>query len=238
MATSLKVTRPNRLTNDETLTSFEDWKNNITFYLGQDKDFAILLKETERWTKVSDDVHRGRTDAIGHATLNRFLGLIASLSPPLLYHEIISDTTSISDIFRLLRSYYQFSPSESTFIKYYSIKRDVVNGSLERPLHLFLRMKQFIRDNLLLSSGKIQHDGKIPTKNEILSPTTERLNVLRWLEVLHPQLPAHVSNVFSQDLQTKSLKDLQPRICEQIDDLLRQVEDKVENEKLFQSIFC
>ena len=117
-------------------------------------------------------------------------------------------------------------------MKYYNIKRDVVNGTLERPLHLFLRMKQFLRDNLLLSSGKIEHDGKIPTTNEILSPTTERLNVLRWLVVLHPNLPNHVSNVFSQDLQTKSLKDLQPRICEQIDDLLRQVEDKADNENV------
>ena len=226
---SLKVTRPDRLTNDETLTSFEDWKNNITFYLTQDKDFAVLLKETTTWTKSSDaDTNRGRSTPENRAALDRFLGLIASLAPPLLYHEIIDDTTSISDVFRLLRSYYQFSPSESTFMKYYSIKREVVNGTLERPLHLFLRMKQFIRDNLLLSSGKIEHDGKVPTTNETLSPTTERLNVLRWLHVLHPSLPMHVSNVFSQDLQTKSLKDLQPRICEQVDDLLRQVEDKLE----------
>ena len=63
MATSLKVTRPNRLTNDETLTSFEDWKNNLKFYLSQDKDFAELLKETATWTKSSDvDVNRGRGD--------------------------------------------------------------------------------------------------------------------------------------------------------------------------------
>ena len=119
MAMSLKVTRPDRLTNDETLTSFEDWKNNITFYLTQDKDFAVLLKETTTWTKSSDaDTNHGRSTPENRAALDRFLGLIASLAPPLLYHEIIDDTTSISDVFRLLRSYYQFSPSESTFMKY------------------------------------------------------------------------------------------------------------------------
>ena len=42
--------------------------------------------------------------------------------------------------------------------------------------------------------------------------------------MLHPSLPSHVSNVFAHDLQTKSLKDLQPRISEQHDDLLRQVD--------------
>ena len=93
-------------------------------------------------------------------------------------------------------------------------------------------MKQFIRDNLLLSSGKIEHDGKVPSTNETLSPTTERLNVLRWLEVLNPNLPKHVANVFAQDLQTKSLKDMQSRICEQIDDLIFQVDNKVDDQKV------
>ena len=52
MAMSLKVMRPNRLTDDETLTSFEDWKNNITFYLNQDKEFSEFLKETTSWLKI------------------------------------------------------------------------------------------------------------------------------------------------------------------------------------------
>ena len=74
MAMSLKVTRPDRLTNDETLTSFEDWKNNITFYLTQDKDFAVLLKETTTWTKSSDaDTNRGRSTPENRTALDRFL---------------------------------------------------------------------------------------------------------------------------------------------------------------------
>ena len=107
-----------------------------------------------------------------------------------------------------------------------------MNGSLETPFYLFLRMKQYICDKLLLSSGKIDHDGKIPTNNETLFPTTERLVVSKRLEILHPQLPHHVGNVFAQDLQSESLKDPQPRLCKQINDLIRQVEDKAENENL------
>ena len=44
MATSIKVTRPNRLSEEETLTTFEDWKNNLIFYLNQGKDFQLFLK--------------------------------------------------------------------------------------------------------------------------------------------------------------------------------------------------
>ena len=43
-----------------------------------------------------------------------------------------------------------------------------------------------------LSGGKITHNGALPTSNEKMSPTTERLIVLRWLELLHPKLPDYV----------------------------------------------
>ena len=55
MTTSLKITRPNRLSEDETLTSFEDWRNNLSFYLAQDKEFNAFLKETATWRKVSEN---------------------------------------------------------------------------------------------------------------------------------------------------------------------------------------
>ena len=131
-----------------------------------------------------------------------------------------------------MRNYYQFAPSESTFVKFSTIKREIINGNHERPVHLYLRMGQFIRDNLLLSSGKIHHDGKIPTADENISPTTERLIVLRWLELLHPSLPAHVSKVFSNELHTKSLKDLYPQILEQVDDLICQVDEKARDNEV------
>ena len=225
---AVKAIRPNRLNEDETLTSFEDWRNNLEFYLNQETSFKDFLKSSTVWKTSGDSSaeHRGLASADVARHLSQFLGVIASLAPPLLHGDIIHDMKSLPEIYKLLRSYYQFAPSEATFMKFASMKRDVVGGNLERPLHLYLRLRQFIRDNLLLKSGRIQHDGKVPDTNENMSPTTERLVVLRWLEILHPGLPAHVAQVFSQDLQTKSLKDLQPRIAEQIDDLLRQLETK------------
>ena len=195
--------------------------------MSQNKDLKEFLKAETRWAKTSSgSQHRGLESAEKLQYLQHFPGVVVGLSPPLLYNDIINDTTQISDILKLLCSYYQFSPSQSTFIKLVSIKRELKNGTLERPLHLYLRLRQFIRDNLLLSSGKIEHDGTTPTTDEVLSATTERLIALRWLESLRPSLPNHVSNVFALDLQTKSLKDLQPRINEQINDLLFQVHNK------------
>ena len=231
MSTGVRAQRPQRLSEDETLNSFEDWKNNLVFYISQEKTFTPLLKTDATWTKTSDDdIYRGRVDANGLLILNNLLGVIASLAPPLLHGDIIDDTTKLDDIFSLIRTYYQFAPSEATFIKFCSIKREITEGVVERPIHLYLRMRQFMRDNLLHSSGKIAHDGKVPSTNEKMSPTTERLVVLRWLELLHPRLPDHIGKVFSSDLRTKSLKDLQPQIMDQIEDLLREVDECSSNE--------
>ena len=93
---------------------------------------------------------------------------------------------------------------------------DENSRTLNYLINNFLKLYKFIRD-------KIEHDGTVPTTGEVLSATTDRLIVLRWLELLHPSLPNHVSNVFTLDLQTKSLKNLQSRINEQINDLLFQV---------------
>ena len=233
---SVKAHRPNRLDENETLTSFEDWRNNLLFYLGQETKFAPFLVPGISWGTAADANNRGLADATALRTLQNFLGVIASLAPPLLHGDIIDDTKSLNEVFTLIRTYYQFAPSEATFIKFSEIKREVKDGTLERPMHLYLRMRQFIRDNLLLSTGKINHDGKVPTTSETLSPTVERLIVLRWMELLHPSLPKQVGKVFSHELRTKSLKDLQPQILEQVDDLIYQA-DKEKSDNIYGSNF-
>ena len=153
MASNVKVVRPKRLSEDETLTSFEDWRNNLEFILQQDKDFNKLIKPDVAWKKTSEAVeHRGMTSDTEERILNQFLGVIASLSPPLLHGDIINDCTKLSEIYKHLRSYYQFAPSESTFIKFIYIKREIIDGKLERPLHLYLRMRQFIIEFWLYST--------------------------------------------------------------------------------------
>ena len=53
MAIIVKAVRPNRLSENESLTSFEDWKNQLEFYLDQDKLFQDFLKDQTKWTKAS-----------------------------------------------------------------------------------------------------------------------------------------------------------------------------------------
>ena len=129
-------------------------------------------------------------------------------------------------IYNIIRSYYQLAPSESTFIKFNDVKRELNGTELERPQHFYVRLRQFIRGKLLTKNSNLKHDDRIATEDQTLSPTTERLIVLRWLELLHPSLPNHIANVFSHELQNHTLIDIQPLVVTQIDNLLNDVHKK------------
>ena len=47
----IKAQRLARLSEEETLTSFEDWRNNLIFHLNQEKTFAAFLKTDSTWKK-------------------------------------------------------------------------------------------------------------------------------------------------------------------------------------------
>ena len=201
MTSSLKATWPDCLTENETLTSFEDWRNQLEFFLSQDEDLVEFLDPNCTWYKIALKIaNRGLESNAKLHHLNRFLGIIASLAPPLLHGDIINDATSLISIYNIIRSCYQLAPSESTFIKFNDTKRELNGTELERPQHLYLPLRQFIRDNLLTKNSNLKHDDRIAIEDETLNPTTERIIVLRWLELLHPSLRNHIANVFSHEL--------------------------------------
>ena len=57
MASAVKAIRPNRLTENETLSTFEDWLINLEFYLQQEKEFAVFLKADKEWRKKSEEAN-------------------------------------------------------------------------------------------------------------------------------------------------------------------------------------
>ena len=54
-----------------------------------------------------------------------------------------------------------------------------------------------------------------------MSPTTERMIVLRWL--MDPRLPQLVVRTFANDLLTRTLKDIQPQISNNIESFLEEI---------------
>jgi hypothetical protein len=93
----------------------------------------------------------------------------------------------------------------------------------ERPERLYRRLLAHLQDNMLLKGSKLKHNETTPTRNEEISPTVERLAVLRWMELLHPKLPALVAHTFAYDLQRMTLKDIQPQIADGLDQFLEEL---------------
>ena len=101
----------------------------------------------------------------------------------------------------------------------YKIRR--VEG--ERYETLYQRLVAHVEHNLLSIGSPIVHDGAAVIQNEEMSPSCERLLVYLWLVLIDERLPAYVSRVYGHDLQSRSLKDVQPQICQAMESLLAEL---------------
>ena len=215
-----------RLREDETLTSFEDQKNNILYSLKQDKDFAPFTKKGVTWTKTKTST-RGLA-ALGDKTaedrvedLDQMLGCIASFCPVIKKSTIIDNSRCLEDVWQAIRLHFGFHTSGANFLDFTDIKL------LPNECHetLYQRMASFIDDNLLKTSDTITHDGENITENEVISPSLENLVVLLWLEKLHPKLPTLVKQRYATQLRSKTLFSLKPEISMAIPSLLEETKN-------------
>lgn len=235
-----KPPKPWKLTEDESFASFTSWQHNLVYNLSCDTNFQRFLAQGATWTKASaSNPHRGLTDDGGRygmraaqkaQHLHQMLGLITQWVPHYLATDIISNSTSMDSIWQSIRKYYGFQQSEAQFMKFTSISWE--EG--ERPERLYQRLLAHMQDNLLCSGSRLKHNGSVPVNNEEMSPTVERLVVLRWMELIHPSLPSLVQRTFAHDLQTMTLKDLQPQIVDALDGFLEELrQDDVRASRVF-----
>ena len=231
MAGSFKPPKQWVLSEHETIASFASWQSNILYHLSLNNEFAQFLDAGVTWQKKSAP-NRGlaadadpvpaadrKTAAQKNILLERMLGLIAQFSPSLLRNDIIGKSLSLDWIWKRIRKHYSLQQSEVNFLRLASIKREPD----ERYETLYQRIIAHLEDNLLTTQSGIEHDGAAITTNEELTPTCERIAVYIWLILIDQRLPAYVARVYSHDLQKKSLKDLQPQICDSMDSLLAEI---------------
>ena len=227
-----KFAKPWKLTEEETFSSFTAWQHNIVYTLRQDNAFTPFLRDDAIWRKhTAADQYRGLQDDAGDGgktkqqkvnDLNAMLRYITQWIPHYLANDVEKNSTNIESVWNFIRKYYSFQQSEAQFMKLCSIKME----DKERPERLYQRILAHLQDNLLKKDGKLKHDGTPVGQDEDISPTVERLAVLRWMEIIDPDLPAHVARAFAHDLQSMTLKDLQPQIVDALDSFLEEIRSK------------
>ncbi len=120
--------------------------------------------------------------------LEQMLGLIAQFVPHYLSNDIVKGSSALEQVWQSIRKYYGFKQSEVQFMKYSAIKLE--EG--ERPERLYQRLIAHLQDNTLTKDSPLMYNGDKVSTAETISPTVERLAVLRWMELIHPGLPALV----------------------------------------------
>ena len=154
---SNKFQRQWSLGEDTNISKFEAWKHNLTYILTLDENFAPFLKAT--WNKSSKkQPHRGFQDdtaemvpdaskrksaATKVSQLELMLGQIANWAPDISRRSIVERSTSLENVWQVIRNYYGIQLCGSYFL-------DLAEFNLkpgERPEALFQRLMSFVEDN-------------------------------------------------------------------------------------------
>lgn len=242
MAQTIRAPKQWQLTKNETITSFEAWRQNLLYTLALDANFANFLVDGSTWgRKTSNTPLRGFTDDPGDggrtaaqkvAQLELLLGQIANYCPVIARNTIVKNSTSINNIWQSIRLHYGFQSTGGHFLDLNNIKLE----NDERPEDLFQRLSSFVDDNLLKGGGSISHHGEVPENDEETTPTVENFIVLSWLRLIHPNLPALVKQKYATELRSRTLASLKPEISLAIPSLLDEVHTLAEA-KVLRSTF-
>ena len=183
------------LTKQETITSFEAWRQNLQYTLSLDPNFAPFFIDGVTWLRNTttaplrgfdndaDTVPEARRRIAEQkaAQLELILGQIANYFPVISRSTIVKNSTSLSTIWQTILAHFELQSTGGHFLDFTNI-----HG---RPLP---KVVSFIDDNFLKANGGIRHHGENVTADEDISPTMENIIVLTWLRLIHPSLPAPV----------------------------------------------
>ena len=230
------------LTPTETFASLESWKANVIYGLRLNKDFQPYLAEgyifgkksrAKPYRDLQDDVKTERVNDADVVTVTTpksekavivdlMLDQIANWASCIPRNDITRDCSSLSDVWRRIRQFYNKQITGSLLNDVWNIKRQ----SEETPQALFSRLKQMVDDNLLTTDGLNHIDGKV-SEDEELSPTLHNYLVLHWLQLLHPDLRDLVTSRFITQLRDNTYASIWPEISRSVDSLLEELNSGV-----------
>ena len=230
MATA-KAPKQWTLQKDESLNSYNNWKENLIYTLSLDKNFARFIKPDVTWGKITvSNSTRGFvddgeevTDAQSRlsreqklANLNLMLGQIANFATIISRNQITKNSTSLNDIWSKIREHYGFHVTGSRFLDLASIQLQMG----ERHEDLYQRLLTFFDDNLLSTGMSLTHHLRAITENEEITPTIENVIVLTWLERIHVGLPSLIKQRYGAELRNKTVASIKPEISAALTSLL------------------
>ena len=232
------------LTKEESVNSFESWRQNLLYIFSLDHNFARYLADGFTWQrKTAANPNRGlvadvapvpeaqrRTAPQKSVQLDLLLGQIANYCPIISRNTIVKNSTSLPTIWQAIRQHFGFQSTGAHFLDLADIKLQAG----EKPQDLYQRLMAFFDDNLLTRTGGITHHGVVPNVDEDMTPTLENTVVVLWLQMIHPGLPLLVKQRYGTELRNQSLASLKPEISIALGSLLDELRS-IEDSKVMRS---
>ena len=225
-------TAPKRwcLSENETLNTFETWRQNQLYNLTLEKHFVPFLAADFKWTKQSTaNPTRGLVDdGAGVAEAKRktakekltyldlMLNQLANYIPILSRNSITRDSTSLAYVWNAIRLHFGFAQTGAQFLNFAGIRLEPE----ERPETLYQRILAFVEDSLLMKDGNIKHHGEKVSEDELMTPTLENMVVMHWLSLINKDLPELIMRRYATELRTHTLASIKPEISMALKSLL------------------
>ena len=229
------------ITKNETITSFEAWRQNLQYTVSLDLNFAPFLNETVTWLMKSQGPLQGfindgadipaaqrRTAQQKCTHLDLMQGQITNYCPVISRNSIVKSSASINSIWQNIRLHFGFQSTGAHFIYLYSIKLE----HDERLEDRFQRLMSFVEDTLLIANGNITHHGEVIAVDEELTPSLENVIVLTWLHFIHVDLPNLVKQRYGTELRSRTLASIKPEISQALDSLLDELHSTTDSRVL------
>ena len=160
--------------------------------------------------------------------LEDFLTCLGTYCPENFMFTVIKEATSYEWVLRRIHETFQLDNRGVNFLAGFKVKTE----SSEEPQAYQQRFQAFheFYSSSLLKKGEI-FEGKPLDKDETLTPFGKNIIVEKWLDDIHPELKGHIvqtrGSLFTE--QRPNLSDNQKQLCEQMDTLLQEIEQKQTN---------
>ena len=232
MASSPRAPKQWSLSKNESINSFENWRQNLVYTLSLDSNFALFLADSTTWgKKTKTQPLRGLTDDGETVPLSKrrtarqkvnflelMLGQIANYCPVISRNTLVKNSTSIQSVWNMIRAHFGFQITGAHFLDFANLHLEAD----ERPEDLFQRLMAFVEDTLLRANS-LSHHGEVTTEDEELTPTLENFIVLTWLNLIHPELPKLVKQRYGTELRSRTLASIKPEISQALTSLLDEI---------------
>ena len=187
-------------------------------YLMQSDDYIRFLPggDNATWTAETADLTRGmltepvipqaaeaaeRTRLTNAATLatNRsrrdlatMLTTVAAFCPDGMFRSVVSESTSLQWIYDRIQQACQVQTSGRFLVSPFLMQW---NKDIDTVDVFFMKLKSAFTE-ALQPRAAMYHGVALPTP-EALTPLSESMIVIKWLQVIHPSLPQHVQDTIS-----------------------------------------